>query len=361
MTQDGFKFNRISYESYYVALTIFLLAVFVTAAASGAVHLSVGQIWGFILHKLGMTDSRGINPVQEGVFFQIRLPRVLMCVVAGAGLSVSGALMQALFRNPIVEPGLIGTSSGAAFGAAFIFVVGKDIGFLSDTPLGGFVLPITAFACGFASTTLVYRVSTVQGKATVATMLLAGIAVNAIAAGGTGFMSYIARDPQARSITFWNLGTFSGADWRSFWIAAPVTVLTIVLTLRSSKGLNALLLGEEEAGYLGVRTETLKRRIIFLNCLVVGVVTSIVGVIVFVGLVVPHILRMLRGSDNRFLIIGSSLLGPIVMLLADMFARLVIAPAEMPIGIVTAFVGAPVFLYILLRKEKPGRSGGFYA
>jgi ABC-type Mn2+/Zn2+ transport system permease subunit len=199
------------------------------------------------------------------------------------------------------------------------------------------------------------------GKTNVNTMILAGIAVNAMANGGTGFFSYIARDPQARSITFWNLGTLSGADWRGVLIVGCSTLIGILFSLRHSKALNALMLGEEEAGYLGYHTEKLKRRVILINTFLVAMATSLVGVIAFVGLIVPHMLRLFRSSDNRFLIIGSSLLGAILLNLADLVARVLVAPSEFPIGIITAFVGAPVFLYMLVSNTRKMQKGGFYA
>jgi iron complex transport system permease protein len=269
--------------------------------------------------------------------------------------------MQALFRNPIVEPGLVGTSSGAALGAAFVFVMGKTLaGSFADT-IGPFMLPLFAFLGGLLATLLVYRLSSVFGKTNVNTMLLAGIAVNALATGGTGFFSYIARDPQARSITFWNLGTLSGADWHAVELVGISTTLGILICFRYSKALNALLLGETEAGYLGINTEKLKMRIILINTFIVAMATSIVGVIGFIGLVVPHLLRMMKSSDNRFLIIASALLGAILLNLADMVSRIIVAPSEFPIGIITAFVGAPVFLILLIRNSRKQQQGGFYA
>jgi iron complex transport system permease protein len=175
------------------------------------------------------------------------------------------------------------------------------------------------------------------------------------------FFSYIARDPQARSIVFWNLGTLSGADWRNTILVAITTLSGIGLALRYTKALNALMLGETEAGYLGVRTTVLKRRILLLNTLMVAIATSVVGVIGFVGLVVPHILRLLKGSDNRFLVLGAALLGAILLNLADMLARIIVAPSEFPIGVLTAFAGAPVFLFLLIRAGRQQQQGGFYA
>lgn len=329
------------------------------AIRTGAVDITYRDIFISLARALGFHFSDKVETIQQGVFMQIRLPRVLLCVVVGAGLSVSGALMQALFRNPIVEPGLIGTSSGAAFGAALVFVVGKDFFSPFSQVLGIMALPLSAFVFSLIATMLVYKLSSSFGKITVSIMILVGVAINALAASCTGFLSYIARDPQARSIIFWNLGTFSGANWNAVVLVYAVTIPSIILVLRYSKALNALLLGESEAGYLGINTESLKTKIILLNTLIVAIGTSVVGVIGFVGLIVPHLLRMIKSSDNRFLIIGSTFAGAIIMNVADMVSRSIIAPAELPIGIVTSFVGAPIFIWLLLKQK--GGKGGFYA
>jgi iron complex transport system permease protein len=353
--------SRTKYGTIYAFLGIALLISVFLSIRIGAVDVSYHDIFISLAKVFGFHPQGKVDTITEGVFVQIRLPRVMLCIVVGAGLSVSGTLMQALFRNPIVEPGLIGTSSGAAFGAALIFVVGRTFASQISPVLGTLVLPASAFIFGLIATLLVYRFSSSFGKVSVATMILVGIAINAIAASGTGFLSYIARDPQARSITFWNLGTFSGADWPSVALVFSATLLSIILAFRYSKALNALLLGEEEAGYLGIDTNKLKIKIILINTLMVAIGTSVVGVIGFVGLIVPHLLRMLGGSDNRFLIIGSTLLGAVIMNAADMLSRSLLAPAELPIGIVTALVGAPIFLWILRRQKGTDRKGGFYA
>jgi len=269
--------------------------------------------------------------------------------------------MQSLFRNPIVEPGLIGTSAGAAFGAAMIIVFAKSSIFTSVAFIGDLLMPVCAFLGGLIATLLIYRFSASLQKVNISVMILAGIAINAIANGATGFLAYIARDPQARSITFWNLGTLSGANWQAVLLVSVSTVIGFLLALRFAKPLNALQLGEAEAGYLGVHTERVKIQVILVNTLLVSVATSMVGIIAFVGLIVPHLLRILKGSDSRYLIIGSALLGAIVMILTDMVCRVIIAPAEMPVGIVTAFVGAPVFLWLLSRLKNNQQQGGFYA
>ena len=350
--------KKIPFHIYYLIFGLLLLLSLIVSTRVGAVPIGYDRILLFLRHAL---TGRPGSTIEEQLFLQIRLPRVLLCALTGASLSVAGALMQALFRNPIVEPGLVGTSSGAALGAAFVFVMGKSLSGAWLDALGPFLLPLAAFAGGGLATWLVYRLSNVFGKVNVNTLLLAGIAVNALAAGGTGFFSYIARDPQARSIVFWNLGTLSGADWTNTGIVAFSSLTGIGLSLRYSRALNALLLGETEAGYLGVNTQRLKTRILLLNTFLVAVATSVVGVISFVGLVVPHILRLLKSSDNRWLIIGSALLGAILLNVADMLARVIVAPSEFPIGVITAFSGAPVFLFLLIRAGRRQQKGGFYA
>lgn len=326
----------------------------------GAVDISYEQIFKWIGDAIIHHEPHKAESIYRGVFFQIRLPRTLLCILVGATLSVSGALMQSIFRNPIVEPGLVGTSAGAAFGAAFVFVFG-NIAFFNHTGLSGnILLPLCAFIGGWCATMIVYRLSASFGKVSVSTMLLAGMSINALASAGTGFLSYIARDPQARSITFWNLGTFTGADWSAVMVVGIVSIPVLIVIMRYAKHLNLLQLGDTEAQYLGVNTERIKKRLIFLNTLMVAAATSMVGVIAFIGLLVPHLLRLLRGSDNRYVIAGSALLGGIVMIAADMVSRIIIAPAEMPIGIISAFIGAPLFLWMLLQNRINHNKAGIY-
>lgn len=352
-------FQNVPYPTIYSALGVLLLVSVILSAGTGAVSLSFSEIIDLVKHRMGMAVE--VNPVHEGLFFQIRLPRTVLAVFVGAALSVSGALMQSLFRNPIVEPGLIGTSAGSALGAALLIVLGRNVFFSHLQFLGDLLMPLCAFAGGLLATLLVYYFSATLNRVNISIMILAGLAVNAIANGATGFLAYIARDPQARSITFWNLGSLSGANWQAVGLVGTFTLIGIVGALRFAKALNALQLGDAEAGYLGIHTERLKLWIILLNTLLVSVATSLVGIIAFVGLIVPHLLRMVKASDNRYLIIGSALLGAVVLILTDMICRVVIAPAEMPLGIVTAFIGAPVFLWLLSRLKKGTERGGFYA
>lgn len=336
-----------------------MVILIILSAGTGAVYLSWTEIFDLIRHKLG--SNVDVNSIHEGLFFQIRLPRTFLCVLVGASLSVSGALMQSLFRNPIVEPGLIGTSAGSALGAALLIVLGQNAFFSHLAFLGDLLMPACAFVGGLIATLLVYYFSASLNRVNVSIMILAGIAINAIAGGATGFLAYIARDPQARSITFWNLGTLSVATWQSVIVVSFSTIVGFILALRFAKPLNALQLGDAEAGYLGINTERMKILVILVNTLLVSVATSVVGIIAFVGLIVPHLLRLMKGSDNRYLLIGSALLGAIVLIVTDIICRVIIAPAEMPIGIVTAFIGAPVFLWLLSRFKNNQQKGGFYA
>jgi iron complex transport system permease protein len=329
-----------------LALTFATLLVQAASIRYGAIDFSLTDI-GLALASL--LPGHPSPTLDQRIFLELRVPRAILCLLVGASLGVGGTLMQALFRNPIVEPGLVGTSSGAAFGSALFFVLGGALRL--NTSLWS--LPLAACLGGVISTYLVFLLarSRDDGRASVVMLLLTGLAVNALFMSAIGFLSYIARDPQARSITFWSLGTLSGASWGAVRMVAISTLGGTIFALRYAKQLNALMIGEEEATYLGVNVNRLKWIILSINVVIVSVATAFTGVISFVGLVVPHILRMMHGADNRFLIIGSALLGAMLLSLADLIARLSLRPAELPIGIVTSAVGVPVFLLLLRRRQ----------
>jgi iron complex transport system permease protein len=327
-------------------LVVLLFVILIVAIALGAVVILPSQMFSGIEHLL---TGKPPTSLYEGVFVQLRLPRVILCAITGAILAVSGVLMQGLFRNPIVEPGLIGTSSGAAFGASIVFVLSAAISPALKASIGPWLVPVFAFVGGLISTFVVYALSKDARGMPVLSLLLVGMAVNAVGMSGTGFMSYLARDPQARSITFWNLGTFSGASWMQVLITGIVAIVVFYFSFRYSKELNALLLGENEAELLGIQADKLKRNILILNTAMVSIATAFVGVINFVGLIVPHTLRLVIGSDNRMLLPAAALAGAILLTLADLGARLMLAPAEIPIGILTSLVGAPIFIFLLKR------------
>jgi iron complex transport system permease protein len=327
-------------------LTLVLVAALALCMRFGAVEISNSEIISAFKHTFTGNANMSLN---ERIFMEIRLPRAVLCVIAGAALAVGGALMQGLFRNPIVEPGLVGTSSGAAFGASLYFVLGALLKFNA----GEWTLAIAACAGGMLSTFLVYIMAPSGNRQanSVVPLLLTGIAVNALFLSGVGFLSYIARDPQARSITFWSLGTLSGGNWRSCAITGTSTIVCIFLAFRYAKQLNALMIGEDEAGLLGVDLRRLKITVMIINVVMVAIVTAFTGIISFVGLIVPHLLRITGGADNRNLIINGALLGAVVLSLADLTARMLLHPAELPIGIVTSVIGAPVFIYLLRNKN----------
>jgi len=343
---------------FFPVLIILLAAVLLLAIALGAVRIMPGEMFASLEHFFSGQKPATIH---EGVFIQLRLPRVLLCAITGAILAVSGVLMQGLFRNPIVEPGLAGTSAGAAFGASIVFVLAARLSPEVKTYTGPLLVPIFAFAGGMLATYAVYALAKNITRVSIMSLLLIGIAINAVGLSGTGFMSYIARDPQARSITFWNLGTFSGASWLQVFIVGSIAAIIFILSFRLSKQLNALLLGEEEAGYIGIETDKLKKRVMVLNTIMVSVATAFVGVIAFMGLIVPHLLRLLIGSDNRRLLPAAMIAGALLLTLADMGARLLLAPAEIPIGIITSLVGAPVFIILLKSYNILQHKGGVHA
>ena len=329
-----------------VALAFATLVALAASIRFGAIDFSIADI----THALASLIPGHSEPtLDQRIFLELRLPRAVLCLFVGASLGVGGTLMQALFRNPIVEPGLVGTSSGAAFGSALFFVLGGAL----HVGASVWTLPFAACLGGVISTYLVFLLakSREDGRASIVMLLLTGLAVNALFMSAIGFLSYIARDPQARSITFWSLGTLSGANWKTVAVVSISTVAGTLLAMRYAKQLNALMIGEEEATYLGVNVNRLKWIILSINVVIVAVATAFTGVISFVGLIVPHILRMLGGADNRYLIVGSALMGALLLSLADLVARLSLRPAELPIGIVTSAVGVPIFLSLLRRRQ----------
>lgn len=283
----------------------------------------------------------------RSVFVNIRLPRLLLGAAAGAALGLSGALMQGLFRNPLADPGLIGVSSGAALAAGITIVLGSR--WFPDLPrtLGSWTLVATAFAGSLAVTLLVYALSRQGGSTRVGLMLLAGIAVNALAGAGLGFLTFLATDEQLRSIQFWLLGSLGAARWSAVGLVCGVVAVAIAAGLTLARPLNAIALGEAQAAMLGVAVERAQRWAVVVTALAVGAVTATTGIIGFIGLVAPHCVRLIAGPDHRIVLPGSALLGAALVLVADTVARTAVKPAELPLGVLTAFVGVPFFLMLL--------------
>ncbi|WP_236978835.1 FecCD family ABC transporter permease [Membranihabitans maritimus] len=345
---------NIKANTVLVGMVVLLLAVICFSLFVGAYSVPASDIiksFKAALVSSGKSQDELIG-VNTFLLFQIRLPRILLSGITGAGLAITGAAIQGLFRNPLADPSLIGITNGAMLFAVFALVMmGSIMAFIPEF-LQQSVVAIFAFGGSIISTYIVYFLSQRGGKTFVVTMLLAGIALSALAAAVSGIFIYLSDEQQLRDITFWTLGSFSGASWGQLFIAAPVILLGSFALDRFSVSLNAILLGENEAEYLGVDVEKVKSGIILLTSLVVGVCIAMSGIIGFVGLIIPHFIRILKGADYRFLMKASALGGAIFMILADDLARTIIAPAELPIGILSALIGGPFFLWLLMRTNQ---------
>jgi iron complex transport system permease protein len=336
------------------ALGVLLVATLLLGTGVGALSISPAETLAILGRQLGLGGLAAAHTPEEAVLLGIRLPRVLLAVVVGAGLAVSGAAIQGLFRNPLADPGLIGITSGAALAVTTTIVAGGSLLSVLPEPVQALTLPLVAFVGSIVSTVAVWRFATRGGLTVVATMLLAGVAMNALTGAATGLLTLAATDPQLRSLTFWALGSLNGATWSALLVVTPFVAVAVLGLPRLSRALNALLLGESEARYLGVRVERIKRVVVLLTALAVGATVAACGMIGFVGLVAPHLIRLALGADHRYLLPGAGLAGAILVALADVVARTIVAPAEIPIGIVTGLVGAPFFLWLLLHQARRG-------
>lgn len=297
------------------------------------------------LSILGTENAQDLMILRE-----IRLPRTILSALIGAVLAMSGAVLQGLFRNPLADPSLIGISAGASVGASVAIVFGMN--WISIWAFGGLsIVAFGAFIGGMVSVLVVYRLSTNSEGTSVPTMLLVGIAVSALAAAINNLMSFVADNELLRRISFWQMGNLDLANWSRVQLCALMSVAFVLLLRKQAKNLNAFLLGESEARHLGLHVDAIKKRLIFLAALGVGVAAALAGTIAFVGLIVPHLVRIMSGPDHRSLIPASGLLGAIILLLADLLSRILLAPSELPVGVVTAFLGVPFFIY-LLRQQK---------
>jgi iron complex transport system permease protein len=336
----------------YGLLAAALLVAIAFSLGLGAMDIPVQDVLRVLGSKMGLLSSSAIDEQFDAVLMIVRLPRVVLCILVGAALGISGAAVQAIFRNPLAEPGLIGISAGASLVSALIIALEMGVLASLSEMLGQYLLVFGAFAGAGIAAMLVYQLSKTDGKPNVATMLLAGIAINALAGSITGLITYTSSEQQLRTITFWMLGSLAGASWSNIACVAPCILIPLVLLPLQGKKLNAFSLGESQADQLGVRTSRVKKMIVLLATLAVGSAVSVTGIIGFVGLLVPHTVRLIGGVDNRYVLPASALLGALVLTVADMIARVVTAPMELPIGVVTALLGTPVFLYILIKDKK---------
>lgn len=336
----------------YICLFCGLLLSIVFSLGMGAMKIPVTDVLAIFLNKTGLTRQIQIDPMYENVLQFVRLPRVLLGLLVGAALGISGSAVQGIFRNPLAEPGLIGISAGASFMA--VSIIGLELVFFAGLGkiLGFYLLAFGSFAGAGLAAMLVYQLSKTDGKPNVATMLLAGIAINAMAGALTGLITYLADEQQLRTITFWMLGSLGGANWQVVCCLFPFVLIPVICLPLFSKGLNLFAIGEQQAEQIGLNPNRIKAWVVFLATLAVGAAVSVTGMIGFVGLLVPHTIRLMGGVDHKFVLPASALLGALVLTLSDMLARTIAAPIELPIGVITALLGTPVFLYILVKDKK---------
>ena len=336
--------RRVSAQSLIWALAILLPVAALVSMTVGTVNISLAD-------TLSAVGGNSVSQQTDTILFDIRLPRILLAIFVGAVLASTGAVMQGLFRNPLADPSLIGVSSGASVGASLMIVTAGS--FIQSGALVGLSLvAVGAFVGGFAATLLVYRLATSGIGTSVTTMLLAGIAIGALAGALNSLLSYFSDNDMLRQISLWQMGNLSGASWLKVSIMGAVAIFLMLLFPRESKALNALLLGESEARHLGIDVQRVKRRLIILTALGVGVSVALAGLVGFVGLIMPHIVRLVIGPDHRWLVPGSALAGATLLVIADSLARIVVIPAELPTGILTALLGAPFFVALLLKQRK---------
>ncbi|WP_398690983.1 FecCD family ABC transporter permease [Streptomyces atratus] len=335
------------------ALTAGLLAALLVccllSAGLGAYSIPLGDVLGSVQHRLGLGGA-ALDRVGESVLWNVRLPRVVLALLVGASLGCAGALMQGVFGNPLAEPGVIGISSGAAVGAVASIALGLNF-------FGNWTVTVCAFAAGLVTVLLVYALSRSGGRTEVVTLILTGIAVNAFAGALIGLFIFFADNAQISQITFWQLGSLAQATWPKVLAVLPCAVLGLLVAPFHARKLDLLALGERPARHLGVDVERLRIVLVLVVALLTAAAVAVAGIISFVGLLVPHLLRMANGPGHRFLIPGSALGGALVLVVGDLAARTVADPAELPLGVLTALFGSPFFFWLLRRTRR--KQGGW--
>ncbi|MFD4021971.1 FecCD family ABC transporter permease [Streptomyces sp. NPDC058576] len=331
------------------ALSLALLAGCLLSAAIGAYSIPLGDVLSSVQHRIGL-GGQELDRVGESVLWNVRLPRVALALLVGASLGCAGALMQGVFGNPLAEPGVIGISAGAAVGAVASIALGL-------TFFGNWTITVFAFIAGLITVLLVYTLSRSGGRTEVVTLILTGIAVNAFAGALIGLFIFFADNAQITQITFWQLGSLSQATWPKVLAVLPCALAGLLIAPFHSRKLDLLALGERPARHLGVDVERLRIVLVLVVALLTAAAVAVAGIISFVGLLVPHLLRMANGPGHRFLVPGSALGGALVLVAGDLAARTVAAPAELPLGVLTALFGSPFFFWLLRRTRR--KQGGW--
>lgn len=323
--------RRITLSLWGLALTLALMTLLATGF--GALRLPVTLLW------------NGTDDALRQIWFTIRLPRVLLALVIGGSLALAGCVMQGLFRNPLADPGLLGISSGAACAVALWVVLPVTL-----PALLMLYAPMLAAFIGALAATLVIFLLSQQRDSSLSRLLLVGIAINALCGAAVGVLSWVSNDAQLRQLSLWGMGSLGSAQWSTLLAVTSLMIPTVLIIWRLAGALNLLQLGDEEAHYLGVDVRVVQRILLLCSALLVASAVSVSGVIGFIGLVVPHLMRMWLGSDHRAVIPGSVLAGAFLLLIADTLARTAVAPAEMPVGLLTSLLGAPWFLWLIFRR-----------
>jgi iron complex transport system permease protein len=346
--------GRAASTGQLISLAAGLLAVAVflslSIGSTGITLTALPRVLGAMLR--GASDPAIAR--EQLVLLDIRLPRMLLGVFVGAALAVAGAMMQGLFRNPLADPTLVGVSSGAALAAVATIALGNGLASPWIKTFGVYALPVSAFAGGVATTLILVGIVSRHGQLSVGTLLLAGIALGALSAALTGLIAFASDDRELRDLTLWMLGSLSGASWPKVLAVTPFALAVAVVLPRLIRALNGLLLGEAEAFHLGIDVERTKYLIVLTTAAAVGAAVAVAGVVGFVGIVVPHVIRLIAGPDHRVVLPASALLGGSLVLIADVLARMLLRPAELPLGVVMAIIGAPVFLHMVVKRGAGG-------
>lgn len=335
----------------YLLLSILLLIVLAAVSLYMGVYTFEKESFTALLKGV-ISNDNNISDSDRFVMMDLRLPRISMAILIGSALAVSGTCLQGMFKNPLATPDLIGITSGASLFAAITIVLGSAIKPYLPEVVQFSLLSIMAFVGALLTMILVYRISTSNGKTNVIVMLLSGVAITALGFAITGFLIYISKEEQLRDLTFWNLGSLAGATWTKNAILLVIIAISYLFLINKGKALNAMMLGERDAQHLGIPVERIKKQIVLLTALMVGTSVAFAGTIGFVGLIVPYILRLIFKSNYHIILPMSAVLGSVLLLTADTISRTIAAPSEVPIGILTAFMGAPIFIVILIRNRK---------